>query len=128
MFSKRFYKMIALSTKLSSIVAANRLVFNSNSQLFNISNEPNLIRKLRINYSLIMLWLVSGLGIILNLYHGRNISELYVSFVHWAGIAFTLNYMTVLWFANDYYQTINSTLHYFRYYKGNNLSKIQLFF
>ncbi len=120
MFSKRFYKMIALSTKLSSYFATNRLIFNSDSKLFSISKEPKLLRKMRINYALIFVWLVLGLGIILNLYHEKIISDFYLSFVHWAGASFTLNYMTVLWFPNDYYQTINSTLCYFRYYRGNN--------
>lgn len=118
MFSKRFCENIAIATKVSSILSANPLVFNYNTKHFTLISDNNKIQKLRINYCLAIFWIIISFGFVINLYHGDQADEFYISFVYWIAVVSVSGYNIAVWFPEDFCQTINLTFYYLKHYQG----------
>ncbi len=120
MFSKTYYKILSLVSKLSIWLAASRISFNEKSQLFEVSDDLRIKRKVNSNILLIFLWNIFSVKVIFDLSHGDNISEFYVTFVFFVPLACMFCYMVVFWFPKDVCRSANGAFRYLTYFRGKN--------
>lgn len=119
MYSRRYYEILVLVSKLSIFLAASRITFNEKSRYFEVSNETNFKRKVYLNIFLLILWNMFSVDVIVSLRHGDNISEFYLTFVFFVAVACMFCYMVVFWLPKDVCRSVNGAFLYLNYFRGN---------
>ncbi len=122
MFSKRFYRVCAKVTKLGRKFGATLLIFDAKEQLFHNAGDSKLLRQVKWNYNICLLWVLAYFCMVLKYYMNKEIGNYYLTLLYWLLGTITLTcYSCLRFYSFDFCRWINGIFIFFRYFHRKHL-------
>ncbi len=115
MFSSRFFEMVDWLTHLGVQVGSFRILFNRNSLIFLYSIDPTVVKKLKGNFYLVLVIILSALVTILRHKINGNFTKYIMAATYFIGVlVITMIFSILKWFGEDVTQISNYLTGLFR--------------
>lgn len=113
MFSKRLYKIAALS-KFSSYIGASSLQFNEKTRLFAV--DPTKIGRRNKAFDITLFWAIASFSMVIKFKKKGDVDRFNLTLAYWlAGVLVTIVFSITRLFDDELCNTINGTFIFVRY-------------
>lgn len=123
MFSDRLYAIFYVLTRLGNKCGSCYISVNLQTRLFEISEDPKIISRMKRNYNLVWVWAFASLALVGKFYIAGETGRYKITLFFWIiGITATIIYSVLRWLTNDTILAINSAIILFRHLHSKYIS------